>query len=278
MQLVESGQVKLDEPAATYLPELSGVKVLQDFDASTGKATLGTPKSTPTVRQLLTHTSGFAYEFFDAKLQAYVASGAVPPFSTGDEGFLKAPLMFDPGTRWEYGISADWLGKLVEKVTSQSLDKYFRQHIFEPLGMADTFYNVPADKQERVVATERRQQDGSFVEPPPPPFKMVHSFSGAGGLYSTAGDYLKFERMLLGRGKLGGKRILRAETVEQMTRTHRSRKIPSAFLAHRTSSAWDSRSIQDQSQAGEGAVLWPGPVFSIPISGSIRQITRAPSS
>lgn len=218
MQLVESGKIKLDEPAATYLPELSGVKVLEEFDASTGKATLRTPKSAPTVRQLLTHTSGFAYEFFNAKLQAYAATGAVPLFSAGDEGFLKAPLMFDPGTRWEYGISADWLGKLVEKVTGQSLDEYFRQHIFEPLGMADTFYNVPSEKQERVVATERRQQDGRFVEPPPQPIKTVRSFSGAGGLYSTAGDYLKFERMLLGRGKLGGKRILQAETVEQMTR------------------------------------------------------------
>ncbi len=218
MQLVESGRVKLDEPAATYLPELSQVQVLEEFDASTGKARLRSPKALPTVRQLLSHTSGFAYEFFDPQLHSYVATGAVPSARQGDDGFLKAPLLFDPGTRWEYGISTDWLGKLVEKVSGQSLDDYFRQHIFQPLGMTDTFFNVPPEKQARVVALHQRQDDGSFLEPPPQPFTPVRFFSGGGGLYSTAGDYLKFERMLLGGGKLGNKRILQSTTVEQMSR------------------------------------------------------------
>src|SRR6266702_1509667 len=120
MQLVESGRLKLDEPVATYLPELSQVQVLEEFDASTGKAKLRPPKAPPTVRQLLSHTSGFAYEFFDPQLHAYVATGAVPSARQGDDGFLKAPLLFDPGSRWEYGISTDWLGKLVEKVSGQN--------------------------------------------------------------------------------------------------------------------------------------------------------------
>jgi methyl acetate hydrolase len=124
MQLVESGRVKLDEPAATYLPELSKVQVLEVFDGSTGKAILRPPKALPTVRQLLSHTSGFAYEFFDSKLHGYVATGAVPPAVQADEGFLKAPLLFDPGSRWEYGISTDLLGKLVEKVSGQTLEAY----------------------------------------------------------------------------------------------------------------------------------------------------------
>ncbi len=100
MQLVESGRVKLDEPAATYLPELSHVQVLEEFDASTGKAKLRPPNTLPTVRQLLSHTSGFAYDFFDPQLHGYVATGAVPSARQGDDGFLKAPLLFDPGSRW----------------------------------------------------------------------------------------------------------------------------------------------------------------------------------
>jgi CubicO group peptidase (beta-lactamase class C family) len=218
MQLVESGRVKLDEPAATYLPELSQVQVLEEFDASTGKAKLRPPKAPPTVRQLLSHTSGFAYDFFDPQLHRYVATGAVPSARQGDDGFLKAPLLFDPGSRWEYGISTDWLGKLVEKVSGQTLEDYLRQHIFQPLGMTDTFFDVPPEKQARVVALHQRQEDGSFLEPPPQPFKPVRFFSGGGGLYSTASDYLKFERMLLGGGKLGNKRILQSETVDQMSR------------------------------------------------------------
>jgi CubicO group peptidase (beta-lactamase class C family) len=218
MQLVESGRVKLDEPAATYLPELSQVQVLEEFDASTGKAKLRSPNAIPTVRQLLTHTSGFAYDFFDPELHGYVATGAVPAARQGDDGYLKAPLLFDPGSRWEYGISTDWLGKLVEKVSGQTLEDYFRQHIFQPLGMTDTFFNVPPEKQARVVALHQRQDDGSFLESPPQPFTSVRFFSGGGGLYSTASDYLKFERMLLGGGKLGNKRILQSDTVDLMSR------------------------------------------------------------
>jgi len=218
MQLVESGRVKLDEPAVTYLPELSRVQVLEEFDVSSGKAKLRPPTTAPTIRQLLSHTSGFVYESFDPQMHAYMSAGAVPSVRQGDEGFLKAPLLFDPGTRWEYGISTDWLGKLVEKVSGQTLEDYFRQHIFQPLGMTDTFFDVPPEKQARVVALHQRQEDGSFLEPPPQPFKPMRFFSGGGGLYSTASDYLKFERMLLGGGKLGNKRILQSETVDQMSR------------------------------------------------------------
>ena len=217
MQLVERGRVKLDEPAGTYLPELSRVEVLEGFDAS-GKAKLRPPKTPVTVRQLLTHTSGFGYEFLNEKLNRYVASGAVSSMIKGDDGFLKAPLLFDPGTKWEYGISADRLGKLVEKVSGQSLEEYFRQNIFAPLGMNDSFFNVPSDKQARVVTVHQRKEDGSLAENPPPEFKPVQFMSGGSGLYSTAGDYLKFTRMLLGGGRLGKTRVLRAETVALMSR------------------------------------------------------------
>jgi CubicO group peptidase (beta-lactamase class C family) len=107
---------------------------------------------------------------------------------------------------------------LVEKVSGQTLEGYFRQHIFQPLGMIDTFFDVPPEKQARVVAVHQRQEDGSFLELSAEPFKPVRFFSGGGGLYSTASDYLKFARMLLDGGKLGNKRILQSATVDQMSR------------------------------------------------------------
>jgi len=127
MQLVEAGKVKLDEPAATYLPELAAVQVLEG-------GALRAPKGPITVRQLLTHTSGFGYEFLNADLHDYAAKGKIPSAFTGGDGFMKAPLVFDPGARWEYGINTDWLGRLVEKVSGQTLEAYFRQHVFAPLG------------------------------------------------------------------------------------------------------------------------------------------------
>jgi len=168
------------------------------------------------VRQLLTHTSGFGYEFMDPQLQAYVAKGAVPSMMKGDDGFLKAPLMFDPGTRWEYGISTDWLGRVVEKVSGQSLEDYFRSRIFEPLGMTDSFFNVPADKQARMGAVYQRKPDGSLEAMPAQPVKPKPFLSGGGGLYSTAADYLKFSRALMAGNELKGKRILTAESVAAM--------------------------------------------------------------
>src|SRR3954471_5444432 len=214
MQLVERGRVKLDEPASTYVPELARVQVLDGFDES-GKPKLRPPKSPVTVRQLLTHTSGFAYEFLDAKLARYVSSGAITSTMGPGEEWMKAPLMFDPGTAWEYGVSLDWIGKIVERVSGLSLDDYFRQNIFAPLGMTDSFFNVPPDEQRRVVTLHQHNADGSFAESPNQ-FKPVHFFSAGGGLYSTAGDYLKFTRMLLADGRLGKITLLQPQTVTAM--------------------------------------------------------------
>jgi methyl acetate hydrolase len=284
MQLVESRRVKLDEPAATYLPELSQVRVLEEFDAGTGKAKLRPPSAPPTVRQLLSHTSGFGYEFFDARLHSYVAGGAVPSLLQGDDAFLRAPLLFDPGARWEYGISTDWLGKLVEKVSGQTLEDYFRQHISQPLGMTDTFFEVPAEKQARVVAIHQRQEGGNFVEPPPQPFKSARFFSGGGGLYSTAGDYLEFARMLLGAGKLGHKRILRSETVDEMSRNQigdltlvdlRSfvsqfakdpSRIPGSLDKFSLGFGINTKPVED----GRSLALWRGQASTTRFSGSTR--------
>jgi methyl acetate hydrolase len=211
MQLVDARRVKLDEPAATYLPELASVRVLDG-------GTLRVPKSPPTVRHLLSHTSGFGYEFMNKNLSALVAKKELPSMMTGGDAFLKAPLLFDPGLRWEYGISTDWLGRLVERVSGQSLEAYFREKIFDPLAMHDTFYNVPAEKRARVLAIYQRGADGTLTRQPPPPTQTVEFFSGGGGLFSTAADYMTFIRALLAGGQLNGRRILSTESVTAMER------------------------------------------------------------
>jgi len=211
MQLVEAGKVKLGEPVSTYLPELRTIHVL---DGGTERP----PKTPITVHHLLTHTSGFGYEFMNAQLFDLVSKRAIPSFADGGDAFLKAPLLFDPGARWEYGISTDWLGRLVERVTHQSLEVYFRENIFNPLGMSDSFFVVPGDKQARLVPQFQRMQDGSLREQPRPVPKNDGFFSGGGGLYSTAPDYLKFVRALLGGGQLDQHRILSTESVSMMGR------------------------------------------------------------
>lgn len=115
-------------------------------------------------------------------------------------------------------INTDWLGKLVEKVSGQTLEAYFKEHVFAPLGMADTFFDVPADKRPRLVPHFQRADDGKLVEQPPPPARPVEYFSGGGGLFSTAEDYLKFARAILGGGQLGPGRILTPESVALMGR------------------------------------------------------------
>lgn len=211
MQLVEAGKVKLDEPAATYVPELAAVRVLD-------KGSMRPPRTPITVRHLLTHTSGFGYEFMNRDLYDLVASGKVASQMAGGDGFLKAPLLFDPGSRWEYGISVDWVGRIVERVSGEPLASYFRQHIFDPLGMKDSFFAVPADKQARVAKMFHRTKDGGLAEQPPqpPPASHVTFYSGGSGLLSTARDYLTLTRAVLGGGQLGGARILKAESIAMM--------------------------------------------------------------
>jgi CubicO group peptidase (beta-lactamase class C family) len=209
MQLVEAGQVKLDEPAATYLPELSGVRVLDG-------GTLRPPKRPVTVRHLLTHTAGFGYEFMNRELYDLVSKKEIPSLMAGGDGFLKAPLLFDPGARWEYGISTDWLGRLVERVSGRSLEVYFREKIFDPLAMSDSFFTVPPDKQGRLAPMFQRKDDGSLARQPRQPPRAGEFFSGGGGLHSTASDDLRFVRALMAGGQLGPHRILSVESVAMM--------------------------------------------------------------
>jgi CubicO group peptidase (beta-lactamase class C family) len=210
MQLVEQKRIGLDDPAEKYLPEFARVQVVESFDAATGAYRVRPAATPPTIRHLLTHTSGLGYDFTSPIVRDFKPRN-------GDT-FAVGPLLFDPGTHWIYGTSTDWVGRLVEAVSGQTLDEYFREHIFTPLGMADTYFNVPEGKQARLVNVGVRGSDGRLAEQPRQPPTTVTRFNGGGGLSSTAADYVAFLQMLLNGGQRDGARILAAETVAMMGR------------------------------------------------------------
>jgi methyl acetate hydrolase len=216
MQLVEQGRLSLDDPAERYLPELARLKVVEAFDPATGAYRVRPASSAPTVRHFMTHTSGLAYPFTSAIWRDFKPRpGENYPFG--------GPLLFDPGTRWHYSTSTDVVGRLVEVISGQKLEDYFRQHIFAPLKMDDTSYNVPQSKASRLVAAQQRagnKMDGDIVLQSPQPGLEIANPVGGGGLASTASDYGRFVRMLLNGGALDGSRVLKAETVAAMGQNH----------------------------------------------------------
>ena len=194
LMLVEQGVLALDEP----LPELAHVQVLD------GEA-LRPPKRPIVLRDLLTHTAGFGYDNWDADVKRWAAGAA-------DSSFRVAPLVFDPGERWKYGVNTDWVGEVVVRRTGRTLAEYMAERVFRPLGMVDTAYGVPAEKRSRVAPRWRRRADGGLD---PEPFDIPEPGGpggGGGGLFSTAEDYLRFLR--------GYGRLLRPETVAEMHRNH----------------------------------------------------------
>jgi methyl acetate hydrolase len=219
MQLVEQGRLSLDGPALEVCPELADIKVLTGFDAG-GEPMLRAPKRPMTLRHLLTHTSGFGYDTWNAELFHYFAKTGYPTHQSGKLEGLRVPLVFDPGEAWAYGIGVDWAGQMVERVSGKRLDAYMRDHIFEPLGMRDTDYALRADQPARLAYTHARKSDGSFERFERQVPKDPEFIGGGGGLYSTASNYLIFLRMLLGEGKFGSERVLQPDTVAMMGRNH----------------------------------------------------------
>jgi CubicO group peptidase (beta-lactamase class C family) len=214
MQMVEQGKLKLDQPASEILPDLASAQVLEGFDPA-GAPKLRPAKRPITLRQLLTHTAGYTYDIWNENTGRYEKQANLPALITCKDDALKTPLAFEPGDRWEYGINIDFAGKMVEKVSGERLESYFHEHIFGPLGMADTSFKLSPSQRARLVAMHARGADGlkpiEFEMPQEPEF-----FMGGGGLYSTGPDYLKFVRMFLNRGSLDGKTVLRPETVAMM--------------------------------------------------------------
>jgi CubicO group peptidase (beta-lactamase class C family) len=210
LQLVEQDKLKLDEPAANVDPTLASPQLLTGFDAK------GIPQLRPahqplTLRNLLTHTSGFSYPLWDPNVVRYLKA------ARGKPHLPRRPLMFEPGSRWAYGGSLDNVGRLVEIASGQRLDRYFGDHITGPLGMNDTGFAISEKQRARQASLHVRDAGGKLVPQPFEKLAAPTTFSGGGGIYSTAPDYLVLLQALLNGGSFRGTRILRPESVALMS-------------------------------------------------------------
>ena len=236
MMLYEDGRFLLEDPVSKFLPEFKNPKVLV-------KPASGEPYTIPaareiTIRDLLTHTSGLTYHWNEDLGERYkaanVAHGLMPYDGTIEENVKRlaaVPLLFSPGTRWEYSLGVDVLGRLVEVVSGMSLDQFFRTRIFEPLGMKDTYFFPPDNKLDRLAAAyayypekglERFPDtpitEGTFTYSADYPYRGPKKlFAGGAGLSSTAADYLRFCQLMLQGGRIGDVRLLSRKSVELMT-------------------------------------------------------------
>ena len=224
MQLYEQGKFSLNDPVSKFLPELEDLKVLNE------DGELEPVSTTMRMHHLLTHTAGFSYGFSNDKVDVQYSHPDLF-LSENLDDFLnrvaKLPLKFQPGTRYNYSIAVDLTGLIIERLSGQSLDKYFSENIFKPLGMKDTFFQVPEDKIDRFLTRYRYDQKSNYpVEFPATPnqamddFINVSMFSGGGGLVSSAIDYMVFAETLRNGGEYNGERILSSKTVKFMTKNH----------------------------------------------------------
>jgi methyl acetate hydrolase len=219
MQLVEQGRLALEAPIGNVLPDLAAPQVLEGFDAK-GEPKLRPARNPITLRHLMTHTAGFCYDLWNGDMVQYMAKTGTPGIISCQNAALKTPLASDPGTRWEYGINIDFVGKAVEAASGKRLDTYLRDSLLTPLGMTDTGFKIGDAQRPRLVGMHARGPDGSLAAIPfeleqDPEFHM-----GGGGLYSTAGDYIKFTQMILNKGRGNGNQVLRPETVAMMGQNH----------------------------------------------------------
>jgi len=215
MQLVEQGKVQLDQDLSELLPEMARIPILSE------EGKLVEPKKAITLRHLLTHTAGFGYPNATYKVHSN--------FDAAGWKYEDFPRQFESGTRFLYGTSTDWVGKLVEKVSGMTLEAYFKKKIFKPLGIKSTYYNVPEKAKKRIVSMGNRGEDGKSKlreiegdtqSPNRYPVGKTTKFSGGSGLFSTPSDYTEILQCMLNYGAYKGGRILKRETVEKMTENH----------------------------------------------------------
>ena len=212
LQQVESGALDLDAPVEQYCPEFGELQVLDGFDGDTPR--LRPPASKATVKHLVTHTSGLTYWFWNADLVKYEAVTGLPNVVPGRLEALKAPLVADPGTRFEYGINTDWLGRVVEAVTGKGLDVVVKEGITGPLRMDDTMFLLDDARRDNTVTVHVPGEDGGWTSAGELLNQEPEWWAGGHGLYSTPRDYIRFERALLRGGELDGERILDQATVD----------------------------------------------------------------
>ncbi len=211
---VERGRLDLDAPVTAYVPEFGQIRVLDGWDGETPR--LRAPRTPVTVRQLMTHTSGFAYSHWSAEMKRYRAASGLPAMASGARAALFYPLAGDPGTAWRYGIGIDWLGLVIEAAAGRPIEALCAEGIFAPLGMGATAFDLDDVLRARLARAWSRAPAGGFapLEIAPPP---ATEFRGMGdALYSTPADYLRFLRLFLGGGAVDGARVLSEVSVAAM--------------------------------------------------------------
>jgi len=212
LQQVEKGSLDLDAPVDTYRPEFADLQVLEGFDGDTPR--LRAPATRATVKQLITHTAGLGYWFWNADLVRWESVTGTPNVLSGSNVIFTAPLVADPGTKFEYGINADWLGKVVEAASGTTLDVAVKEGVTGPLGMDATAFLMDDQQRSNSVPVHLKGEDGTWA-PSEIELNQAPDYWAAGhGLHSTPRDYLKFQRALLGGGELDGIRILQKSTVD----------------------------------------------------------------
>jgi CubicO group peptidase (beta-lactamase class C family) len=211
LQQVERGNLDLDAPVEQYRPEFADLQVLERCDEA---PELRPPASKATVRQLASHTSGLSYWFWNADIVRWHEVTDTPNVMSGDEVIFTAPLVCDPGTKLEYGINTDWLGRVVEAASGQMLDAYMAEHILGPLGMSSTTFLMSPEQRANSVPIHLRDESGAWEASDVDWAQEPDWWAGGHGLYSTPRDYLRFQRMLLNGGTLDGVKILDTATVD----------------------------------------------------------------
>lgn len=216
LQQVERGELDLNAPVEQYVPAFARVKVLEGFDG--GEPIMRDPATKATVQQLITHTAGLGYWFWNDELVQFEAATGVPNVVPGSAEAFKAPMVADPGTVFNYGINTDWLGKVVEAVAGEGLDEVIRKGITEPLGMNDTMFILDAARSANAVTVHVKDENGEWASAGEILNQSPDWYAGGHGLYSTPADYIRFERALLRGGELDGHRILSQESVDEAFR------------------------------------------------------------
>ena len=224
LQLVEQGRLTLDATVESILPEFGRLQLLEGFDGENNdKPRLRPPASKATIRQLMTHTAGLGYFFTNEKLLRYLALTGEPSPLSGEKRSLSVPMVNDPGTAWEYGVNTDWLGLVVEKITGQTLGSYLQQHVYGPLGMADSGFAPSAEQRARLLRVMQRQADGKLA-PSVYDLPAVSEWDAAGhGSYGTIQDYGRFVQAWLNDGA----GVLKPATAQMALQDHlRPIKLP----------------------------------------------------
>ncbi|HUC24220.1 MAG TPA: serine hydrolase domain-containing protein [Streptosporangiaceae bacterium] len=223
LQLIEQGRLGLDDPVGDILPDFDQLLVLDGFDDA-GQPMLRTPRSRATVRQLLTHTSGLGYDFWNRKLARYYRVSRQLPLATGLRAAFTAPLVADPGTRFSYSMSMDWLGLVIEAVHGKPLDECLAVQVTGPLGMTDTVMWLDPDRAERQATVHVRADQGGWTPVPADYYaardRLPEFYAGGHSMYATARDYLRLQQEILRRPGDPGAGLLQPATAAELFADH----------------------------------------------------------